>query len=600
MASQPLVSVIVPTRNSASTLEACLSSIAQQTYKPIELIVVDRDSTDNTKAIAQRFTEQVFNHGPERSAQVNFGVTKASGEYVYKVDSDFVLDREVIEQCVRKAAEDFEAVVVHNSPDVRVSWIAKIRKFEVDMYKYDLTHSSARFVKKDVYQIIGGFNENITAGEDYDFQNKINRAGYKTGFVDAEALHLGEPTRIWPHLIKYYNYGQDFIHYKAENEAESKEQLGFSRSVYFRHWKKFICHPFYALGFFAYNSAKYFFGGAGYASALIHKNHVQTSVSTEVMESWPRVSFLIPTLNASEYLEKCLQSIDQLEYDKKLIEVVVADGGSTDSTIEIAKAHKATILSNPQRVAEAGKKIAFDNSDGEYVVLLDADNVIASRDWLKKLIGAQKQAEKLSDRPVTTESNYLIAKDFSSINTYVSLLVIADPLARMLASQPDKFERISGIALKHFSKGQIPVAGANGFIWPRKIIKQYNASDSELNEVGLLRAITRKNGITIANVRGIGIYHYYCHSLNDYVKKRKKIASKHLSRASLGNDWVKEVSKIRFIFATLYLFSFIGPLIEGITQTISTRRLAWLWHPIISFLTIDIYAMSYLKGTNRT
>ena len=268
---QPLVSVIVPTYNSSRLLQVCLDSIHQQTYKNIELIVVDNNSTDDTKAIAKRYTSHVYNKGPERSAQVNYGVEQAKGEYVYKVDSDFVLEPTVIEECIAEIAQGFDAVVVHNSPDVRVSWIARIRKFEVDMYKYDIVHSSARFVKKDVYQAIGGFNSQVTAGEDYDFQNKLNRGGYKTGFVDAEALHLGEPKKFWPHMKKYYAYGKDFVHYKQYNQEESKDQLKFGRSVYLKHWRSFVKHPLRATGFGMYNLFKFGAGGLGYATATLDK-----------------------------------------------------------------------------------------------------------------------------------------------------------------------------------------------------------------------------------------------------------------------------------------------------------------------------------------
>jgi glycosyltransferase involved in cell wall biosynthesis len=267
----PLVSVIIPTKNSAKTLSACLKSVKDQTYSNIELIVVDNFSTDDTKETALRHTSRFYERGPERSAQVNYGVTQASGEYVYKVDSDFILDKDVVSQCVSEVEKGFDAIVVHNSPDTRVSWIAKIRKFEVDMYKYNLTHSSARFVKKDVYQAVGGFNEKNTAGEDYDFQNKLNRQGYKTGFIDAEALHLGEPTNIWKHLMKYYDYGKDFVNYKSANKEESKEQLRFSRSVYIKNWKKFIRHPFLGLSFCIYNFFKFGFGGLGYVINKIKK-----------------------------------------------------------------------------------------------------------------------------------------------------------------------------------------------------------------------------------------------------------------------------------------------------------------------------------------
>ncbi|MDZ4341976.1 MAG: glycosyltransferase family 2 protein, partial [Candidatus Binatia bacterium] len=106
----PLVSVIVPTRNSAATLERCLQSIGQQTYKEIEIIVVDNNSSDKTTEIAKRFTSKVFIHGPERSAQVNYGVKQSSGEYVYKVDSDFILDKDVVTQCVQKINKGYDVV----------------------------------------------------------------------------------------------------------------------------------------------------------------------------------------------------------------------------------------------------------------------------------------------------------------------------------------------------------------------------------------------------------------------------------------------------------------------------------------------------------
>jgi glycosyltransferase involved in cell wall biosynthesis len=55
------VSVIIPTYNSSRTLEQCLISIQKQDYQDIEIIVVDNNSSDTTKSIAERFTSNVFN-----------------------------------------------------------------------------------------------------------------------------------------------------------------------------------------------------------------------------------------------------------------------------------------------------------------------------------------------------------------------------------------------------------------------------------------------------------------------------------------------------------------------------------------------------------
>jgi len=267
--ANPLVSVIVPTRNSARFLGRCLASIRAQTYRQIELIVVDNHSTDETRSIAADFTEHVFLGGPERSAQVNQGVAAATGQYVYRVDSDFELDSRVVQQCVDAALSGSDAVVVHNSPDPTVGRLARVRKFEVDLYKYDLDQSAARFVRRSLFLELGGYDETITAGEDYDFQNRLNRTDRSIGFVEAEAVHLDEPTSIVPHLLKYYAYGQDFVHFRAKNEGSA--QLAFLRPALLRNWPRFLAHPLLGTGLVAYHTAKFAAGGAGYAVARLRE-----------------------------------------------------------------------------------------------------------------------------------------------------------------------------------------------------------------------------------------------------------------------------------------------------------------------------------------
>jgi glycosyltransferase involved in cell wall biosynthesis len=105
---KPLVSIIVPTYNSAKFTGECLESIKNQTYPQdkIEIIVVDNNSTDGTKDIARKYTEKVFNKGPERSAQRNYGVKQGIGEYVAIIDSDMRLSERVIEKAVEKIKEN--------------------------------------------------------------------------------------------------------------------------------------------------------------------------------------------------------------------------------------------------------------------------------------------------------------------------------------------------------------------------------------------------------------------------------------------------------------------------------------------------------------
>ena len=77
MNKKPKVSIIIPTKNSSKTLEYTLKSVISQSYKNIEIIVVDNNSSDNTKQIAKAYNARVYNFGPECSAQMNFGVKKS-------------------------------------------------------------------------------------------------------------------------------------------------------------------------------------------------------------------------------------------------------------------------------------------------------------------------------------------------------------------------------------------------------------------------------------------------------------------------------------------------------------------------------------------
>src|SRR3989344_5751837 len=178
MNSLPLVSVIVPTRNSAAVIGDCLSSVKNQTYPNIELIVVDNNSADATKDIAMKFTSAVFNMGPERSAQRNFGVSRASGEYVAIIDSDMRLSERVIENCVLKMKNNIEiAGVIIPEESFGEGFWAKCKKLERSFYIGVPWMEGARFFPKSIFLKAGGFDENMVSGEDWDLSRRVEKEG---------------------------------------------------------------------------------------------------------------------------------------------------------------------------------------------------------------------------------------------------------------------------------------------------------------------------------------------------------------------------------------------------------------------------------------
>jgi len=101
---QDLISVIIPSYNSELYIRGCLESILQNTYKNVEVIIVDDGSTDNSNFIYNSIIEQhsnVFvywqkNSGP--SAARNVGISHAKGKYIVFVDSDDYIDKCYLEK----------------------------------------------------------------------------------------------------------------------------------------------------------------------------------------------------------------------------------------------------------------------------------------------------------------------------------------------------------------------------------------------------------------------------------------------------------------------------------------------------------------------
>lgn len=108
---QPLISVIVPVYNIIPYLPRCVESLKQQTYRNLEILLVDDGSTDDTPALCDRLAEtdariRVFhkeNGGP--SSARNLGLGQAKGEYVGFVDSDDYVDADMYERLYRAASD---------------------------------------------------------------------------------------------------------------------------------------------------------------------------------------------------------------------------------------------------------------------------------------------------------------------------------------------------------------------------------------------------------------------------------------------------------------------------------------------------------------
>lgn len=271
--NRPLVSVIIPSFNSVKTIGVTLESLAGQTYKNIEIIIVDKGSRDGTRQVAEKFTKKVYVHGPERAAQVNFGARKAKGTYIYRVDSDFIVEPTVIEECVNMCeTRHLDGIAVHNTSGEGLGFWADVRKFERNTYRDDSLIVAVRFFTKKSWEAIGGFDETLFGPEDYDFHNRFVSAGFRWGRIRAIERHLGEPRTIEDIWEKHFFYGSQMVGYFRKHPRTAVKQFNPVRVSFFRHIGDFISHPVIFAGLIAMQIVKFTAGGLGFLSGLLHEN----------------------------------------------------------------------------------------------------------------------------------------------------------------------------------------------------------------------------------------------------------------------------------------------------------------------------------------
>lgn len=133
MKNQPLVSVIIPVYNVEEYLRKCVDSVLNQTYKNLEIILVDDGSTDSSGKICDEYVEKderisaVHQKNGGLSVARNSGLSEAEGKYVYFLDSDDYITDNALETLVEIAEKDnsdivfFDAVSFADTDDFEVS-----------------------------------------------------------------------------------------------------------------------------------------------------------------------------------------------------------------------------------------------------------------------------------------------------------------------------------------------------------------------------------------------------------------------------------------------------------------------------------------------
>jgi len=299
-----------------------------------------------------------------------------------------------------------------------------------------------------------------------------------------------------------------------------------------------------------------------------------------VLDSLPRISIIMPTLNAEAILENCLASIARQTYPPDRVEIILADAFSKDGTRQIAAKYGAIVLDDNGKNMEEGKRLALRHATGEYIVFVDADNEITHPDYLELAV----RALAANPQALGVESYYLPSPKMSSFCAYITArLHISDPIAWLMSANPRLVARAGETERWILPGGSFAYPlGANGFVFRRADLQSVQAGE-QFQDTHVALFLMQRGQREWLRIRGRGVHHYYIQTLWLFVQKRRRATVHYLRvQETMPVNWMKEKPPVPLWLAAVYGVTFFGPLWHTLRGMVRDGDPRWLWHLLAS------------------
>lgn len=324
----------------------------------------------------------------------------------------------------------------------------------------------------------------------------------------------------------------------------------------------------------------------------------------------PRISFVIATYNSANFVEETIRSILKQDYPHDKIEIVFSDGGSTDSTLEIAKKYSIIrVVKNELMLGDPGYAIGCEKAKGDLVVFVGHDNRLVQKNWIRMMIKPFMEADVVGAFPHLDNR-----KEDSWLTKYVNRFT--DPFNHFLygyANNPLTFHKIfkvlqkgEGWVVYDFNLKNHPLlAYDQGFMLKKKgYIRDRKTWYCDILPVLDLIAA----GKQIAYVPAASNYHETLNlGLKQFIKKHQWGIDHNLSSDKVYGSSEEEYGlkarrkhislkrQIRAFMYPCYGITFILPCIRALYKYLKDGEKEWLYHPQIVFVSSYIIWKQAIK-----
>lgn len=236
--SQPLVTVYIPTYNRVELLKRAVKSVRDQTYKNLEVIIVDDCSTDGThEYLAQlakedprvRYFLKEKNSGA--CASRNIAIENANGEFITGLDDDDYFLEERIEYFIKNRSKGilFSPIFIKTRYGVNLRKVVQETVNYSDLKKGNIVGNQI-FVKTKYLRKIGGFDVDLKAWQDYDLWFRLLKESHTfiNIFVPSYVMDMShEKKRITTSSNAYHGYNQFVNKHLNDLSDQEKKYLEF-------------------------------------------------------------------------------------------------------------------------------------------------------------------------------------------------------------------------------------------------------------------------------------------------------------------------------------------------------------------------------------